>query len=268
MNRLDKKFKMDLDKQDTKFIGTFISDTSDILKTLKTYKPKNILDINNHVNELQVSFSKKLSKQFQQHGRTCLELGRKHGKFEIIAAGKNVSIKKLSTPLPPDMGIVFWLYPETALKAISERQLILSGDVSSDVIASIKDILRNKLYGAQETEIEAQIANVLKASKERSELISITESTYYYNRGRLATYIEDDVEYVQFSAIMDTKTSDQCRSRHGLVMRVDSPEMEDNIPPLHGRCRSILKPYFDKLSPELLDWSTAAPLPKGWRISA
>jgi len=268
MNSLDRSFKLDLDKQDEKFIGSFMSITRDVIGDSKRYKPKDVLDLDSHMNELQTGYGKKLSRLFQMHGRTCLELGRKHGKFDIIAAGKEIQVKKLATPLPPDMGIAFWLYPETALNAISERQLILSGDVSSDMIRSVKDILREKLFGAAEAEVEAQISKILKASQERSELISITESTYYYNRGRLATYLEDDVSYVQFSAIMDSRTSEQCSSRHGLIMKVDSPEMEDNIPPLHGRCRSILKPYFGVLDEKLMDWSGAAPLPSGWRTAA
>ena len=50
----------------------------------------------------------------------------------------------------------------------------------------------------------------------------------------------DDVIGVEFSAIMDDRTTEMCAERHGLVMRLDDPRLPENTPPLHFRCRSLL----------------------------
>ncbi len=267
MNKLDREFKKELDALDDQFIKSFVRISDEITRFAGVYAPKSLIILEKELSELQVGIAQKYLNLFRSHGRTCLDKGRKHGKVEV-AASRTKEVKKLGVILPPEIDLAFWLYPERALSAIEQRQLILSGDVTSDIIGQIKQILTDKLYGASEQKIQERISGVLHSNIDRGELISITESTYYYNRGRLATYLEDQVEYVQFSAIMDGRTSEQCRSRHGLIMRADSEELADNIPPLHGRCRSILKPYFGAIRQEFLDWSKVKPLPPGWKSAA
>jgi hypothetical protein len=89
----------------------------------------------------------------------------------------------------------------------------------------------------------------------------------------VAGFHDAEVDYLRFSATIDDRTSPQCRSRHGLVLRMGSAELAANIPPLHGRCRSVLSPLFSQYQPEYitqesLDWSKVAALPKGWRVAA
>jgi SPP1 gp7 family putative phage head morphogenesis protein len=117
------------------------------------------------------------------------------------------------------------------------------------------------------------MTELAQVNYDRGELITTTESTYVYNRGRLAGFYDAEVDYLRFSAVLDGRTSSQCRSRHGLILRMGSAEMSANIPPLHGRCRSILSPLFSRyqaelITPESTDWSKVAPLPKGWKVAA
>lgn len=272
MNELESKFKKELDNEDIRFLKEYGKNINKLMKFASKYKPLSVASMEDELNKMQKSYSKVLGRIFERHGINCFNMGRLHGKYEIVAAGRTVKDfkkldepLKLAEPLPPDMNINFWLYPENAMEAIKKRQLVLSGNVTEDIVESVKNIMREKIKGTDEIEVEKQIANTLKSSMDRGELISITESTYYYNKGRLTSFCEDGVEYVQFSAIMDGRTSDQCRSRHGLVMRTDSDEIGMNTPPLHGRCRSILKPYFEKPSDKEMDWSMATPLPPGWK---
>jgi hypothetical protein len=90
----------------------------------------------------------------------------------------------------------------------------------------------------------------------------------------------DFVEYVQFLAILDSRTTAICESRHGRMMRLDSPELAANTPPLHYQCRSLLSPVtrFDlrdmekpgwkdeegKSFEELLDWGKVSAPQKGF----
>mgnify|MGYP002407955391 CR=1 FL=1 len=275
MNDLENKFKKELDDEDIRFLKEHGKNINKIMNFASKYKPLSAATIEDEFNKMQKSYSKVFFRIFERHGINCFNMGRLHGKYEVIAAGKPVKDfkkldepLKLAEPLPMDVDISFYIYPEKAIEAIRERELVLSGNVTKDTIETIKNIMVERLKGADKVETENQIAKALNSSMDRAELISITESTYYYNKGRLTSFYEDGVEYVQFSAVMDARTSDQCRSRHGLIMRTDSDELGMNTPPLHGRCRSVLKPYFDKPSDKEMDWSNTAPLPHGWRAGS
>lgn len=273
MNDLDNKFKKELDEEDIIFLKEYGKIIKKLFKFASKYKSISVAAMEDEFNRISKKYSQELNKVFKKHSFKCFNMGRLHGKYEVIDSGREVKdfkklkALKLAEPLPPEMDISFWLYPENAMSAISKRQLVLSGNVTQDIIENIKNIMREKIKGADELEVEKQIAKTLNTCMDRGELISITESTYYYNKGRVVSFYDDGVEYVQFSSIMDGRTSDQCRSRHGLVMRLDSAELAMNTPPLHGRCRSILKPYFEKPTDKQLDWSMTAPLPSGWRTT-
>ncbi|RII34315.1 phage head morphogenesis protein [Clostridium chromiireducens] len=273
MNELDSKFKKELDNEDIRFLKEYGKNINKLMKFASKYKPLSVAAMEDEFNKIKKSYAKTFARIFEQHGFNCFNMGRLHAKYEVIAAGrpvkdfKKLEPLKLAEPLPGEMSINFWLYPEKAIEAIKRRQLVLSGNVTDDVIEAVKNIMREKIKGAGELEVEKQIASTIESSMDRAELISITESTYYYNKGRITSFYDDGVEYIQFSAVMDGRTSEQCRSRHGLIMRTDSAELAMNTPPLHGRCRSILKPYFEKPSEKQMDWSMAAPLPPGWRVA-
>ncbi|MED0680577.1 minor capsid protein [Aneurinibacillus thermoaerophilus] len=163
-----------------------------------------------------------------------------------------------------------WFKPHEAIRALEARNLVLAGSWESDIITKTKQIAIQQLQGMPRKEAEKEIAELLRVNKNRAELIVTTETTYAYNRGRLSSFHANQVDYVQFSAVMDARTSQQCRSRHGLIMSMDDPRLPLNTPPLHGRCRSILVPIYSEYQPELiteksLDWSKVKPLPKGWR---
>lgn len=203
----------------------------------------------------------------QAHGDLLVgDLERRFGKHKLVDWQPSC-YRLASVGYSPEE---FWLLPEEAIKEFSKRELLLAGDVEGDISKDIKGITMDHLHGIPRAQTEEAIANLLEKNKNRARLITTTETTYAYNRGRLTSYHGNDVDYVRFSAVMDMRTSPQCRSRHGLVMRLDSPELSGNIPPLHGRCRSVLSPLFSKYQPELItsettDWSHVTPLPKGWR---
>ncbi len=164
-----------------------------------------------------------------------------------------------------------WVQPKEALAVLNAKELILAGDVEAQVTTQIKQILVDMLMGTPRKDIEAKIQQLLQSNRNRASLITTTETTYAYNRGRLNFFNQSpSVDYVQFSAIMDKRTSDQCRTRHGLIMALDDPRLEYNTPPLHGHCRSILTPVlskYQKIDEDKLDWSNVAALPKGWKTA-
>ena len=62
------------------------------------------------------------------------------------------------------------------------------------------------------------------------------------NIGRKVTMdtYENDIYAIQFSAILDDRTSDLCRELDWKVVIKDSPEMQRIEPPTHFNCRSML----------------------------
>lgn len=259
MDSLDLKLKKEIDKRDIYFVSVYEKHLQGLARKLIRYKPSSIDGIEKDFAADQAALKIKIHKALKAHGTSSYNMGRVHGHIEV----REFRPKKLAAP--PNEGLDVFVIPEEAIKAIDRRELVLAGDVSSDMITQVKSLMRDKLYATKTAqEVEIGIAKVLKSARDRGSLISTTESTYYYNRGRLSSFRQDGVEYVQFSAVMDMSTSDQCRSRHRLVMRIDDPRLAENTPPLHGRCRSILRPYFGEVTPDMLDWSKAEPLPGGW----
>lgn len=81
----------------------------------------------------------------------------------------------------------------------------------------------------------------------RVEMIARTETTKMFNFGRIETFRENAknggvTKAVKFSSILDERVTEICRSRHGLVLALDDPRIDENTPPLHINCRSILLP--------------------------
>lgn len=159
--------------------------------------------------------------------------------------------------------------PEKAIQAMEARSVYLAGDVDGSLLAEVKKIMNWFLAGASRQEAENAVEAVLNSTQERASLITTTETTYSYNRGRLVGFRENLVDYVRFSAILDSRTSPICKSRHGLLMAMNDERLSDNTPPLHGRCRSVLDPVYSAYQPDLLvesnlNWAHVAPLPSGW----
>ena len=132
--------------------------------------------------------------------------------------------------------------PEDAVKWINNYVPTLSGNFSHDILEKTRDVIKQSLLdGATLQERMKALQGVLDLSKSRIETIARTEITRADTLGRLTSMkANDDVIGVEFSAIMDDRTTDICASRHGLVMRLDDPRLSENTPPCHVNCRSLL----------------------------
>lgn len=77
--------------------------------------------------------------------------------------------------------------------------------------------------------------------RDRAALLASSAVWDMAQRGILASLAANGVDRVMFSAVLDNRTSEQCRSLHGKVWPIGSPAIRR--PPLHPRCRSTLIPY-------------------------
>lgn len=132
--------------------------------------------------------------------------------------------------------------PKDAVNWINNYVPKLSGNFSNDILEKTRDVIKNSLQeGTTLQEREKELQKVLDLSKSRIESIARTEVTRAHNLGSLtAMKANDDVIGVEFSAVLDNRTTVMCQERHGLRMRLDDPRLPGNTPPLHVNCRSQL----------------------------
>ena len=138
--------------------------------------------------------------------------------------------------------------PKEAVEWLSGYVPQLAGNLSDDVLEKVRDVFQVSLMtGAT---LQEQVKALREAAPEleamtqhRIEAIARTEITRADTMGRLISMkANEDVIGVEFSAVLDDRTTEICASRHGLVMRIDDPRLPENTPPLHVNCRSMILP--------------------------
>ena len=48
---------------------------------------------------------------------------------------------------------------------------------------------------------------------------------------------------VQFKALIDERTTEECREMNGKVFNIDDLVLGENLPPLHYNCRSVIEAW-------------------------
>ena len=140
------------------------------------------------------------------------------------------------------------IIPEDAVEWLKGYTPTLAGVLQKDVLEKVREVVRDSM--TQGTSLTQRVKDLQDAepkiaemAKRRVEAIARTEVTRADTMGHIiAMKSNPDVLGVEFSAILDSRTTDICESRHGLVMKIDDPKLPYNTPPLHVNCRSILLP--------------------------
>ena len=140
------------------------------------------------------------------------------------------------------------------------------------------DQIMPKISSGELTPIEAkkELKQAWKATESRVELIFRTETTTYFSQVQVASFKGvDGIIGFLFDALRDRATTAWCRTRHGLILKPDSPELTKHKPPCHWNCRSHLIPLADTAhNREMLEDTDRdpertnrkiEPLPAGWR---
>ena len=83
------------------------------------------------------------------------------------------------------------------------------------------------------------------AKKNDVERLLRTEVNYTLNQATLDGYKEAGVEKYEFSATLDSRTSQICSELHGEVFEIKKIAVGLNYPPMHPRCRSTTIPIID-----------------------
>ena len=83
------------------------------------------------------------------------------------------------------------------------------------------------------------------AKKNDVERLLRTEVNYTLNQAILDGYKEAGIEKYEFSATLDSRTSQICSELHGEVFEIKKIAVGLNYPPMHPRCRSTTIPIVD-----------------------
>lgn len=72
------------------------------------------------------------------------------------------------------------------------------------------------------------------------------EVTYLVNQERVQIFKYYGITKVQFKALIDERTTEECREMNGKVFNIDDLVLGENLPPLHYNCRSIIEAWSVK----------------------
>lgn len=109
--------------------------------------------------------------------------------------------------------------------------------------------------------------DIIKPS--RLETIVRTNTTRAYNMGRIVQMREasDFVPAMEYSAIIDSRTTPICRFLDGKIFETNSPELVRLSPPRHYNCRSVLIPVTLTQKINEADIITVAQIGRGLQLS-
>lgn len=187
-----------------------------------------------------------LSKMFEAHMLEAFIGGFKHGQDEVAKAKAFFKKKfaETSVEITPSEEVI----PESVLAWYATYAIYLSNIFDEDVLKKAKGIIEQSL---EEGLHYKDVIKLLQKSEEfsnfakgRLKTIALTETTKGYNMGRLEQFKSSEgyVQAVQYSAVLDKRTTPLCRSLHGKIMSLDNPLVRVYLPPNHFNCRSIILP--------------------------
>ena len=133
---------------------------------------------------------------------------------------------------------------------------VLARSIEAQAQAVLVETLRD---GASGRETAERLSAVLEpwvgdqvapevTTPHRLETIVRTNTTDAYNQGRLVEMRDPEVvpfvKAVQYSAIIDTRTTEICRTLDNRVFRLGDADLDRFSPPNHFSCRSVLVPVI------------------------
>lgn len=106
----------------------------------------------------------------------------------------------------------------------------------------MKDIGIKAAQGTTMWDIANTVRDRIRSLESANGVMMSTEANRTLNDSLLALYRNLGYKYVEFSAVLDTRTSFHCMEMDGRVFSIDNLIPLVNYPPVHPWCRSILLP--------------------------
>jgi len=203
-----------------------------------------------HLGDLRFTFGQLLNEAFVT--------GKKHGFRDVAAKRKGASLAKIE--------LVGNLPPKEVLEFFEAKKFYLTGAERDHILTNAKGILYNSIEsGATNAETIFKLEEFFEKYKVeqkmpsgrvervekipgRIETVVRTNTNDAYNQGRLTSFQDDAVKDMivayEYSAIMDSRTSEICRGLDGLIYKTDDTIWAKITPPNHYNCRSLMIPIL------------------------
>ncbi|WMW25937.1 minor capsid protein [Methanolobus sediminis] len=146
------------------------------------------------------------------------------------------------------------LYADNQLKEISaaaiedsyvltEEAVRISTELADNVVESIVQMLKDEaIYTMHPNQLAKRITELWEGERYKAVRFARTFTADVATHTTVYRYRQRGVEYVEFDAEFDDRTSNQCRTLHGTIFSTGSDLLDLYRPPLHHHCRSGLKP--------------------------
>lgn len=128
-----------------------------------------------------------------------------------------------------------------------------------------KSMLKSMITGASESKAAADIVKRFGTSAYNARRLVRTETSYVANQAELDSYAEAGIEYYEYLAHIDERTSKLCRRLNKKIFSVKEAAPGINYPPMHAFCRSSTIAAMESLEKLEAEWNKemAEILPKG-----
>ena len=109
-----------------------------------------------------------------------------------------------------------------------------------------QEIVNGMIQGINLKTMSKRVSERFETAKKNDvERLLRTEVNYVLNQATLDGYKETGIEKYEFSATLDSRTSQICSELHGEVFEIKKIAVGLNYPPMHPRCRSTTIPIVD-----------------------
>lgn len=109
-----------------------------------------------------------------------------------------------------------------------------------------QEIVNGMIQGINLKTMTKRVSEKFETAKKNDvERLLRTEVNYVLNQATLDGYKEAGIEKYEFSATLDSKTSQICSELHGNIFEIKNIAVGLNYPPMHPRCRSTTIPIID-----------------------
>jgi SPP1 gp7 family putative phage head morphogenesis protein len=120
-------------------------------------------------------------------------------------------------------------------------------DNSDKLSKTIQEIVVSNVHrGTSVEKLAKEVQERMNVSKNNAVRLVRTELNYVHNQATLDSLKSANMEYFQFIATIDKRTSSTCRQHDNNIYPVADAEVGTNVPPLHPRCRSTIAGTLDK----------------------
>lgn len=194
------------------------------------------------VDGLKLKFLKDLQLGFKTILRETHEAGKASARSELSRARRVTEFVDDPTAM------------ELFEAALEKRSFFITGVESAFILNNAKQIILNGIEkGLTNREVIFRLSELFSDNyefgKNRIETITRTNITKSFNQARRGVFedpaLENFVTGYQYSAILDSRTTDICVALDGKVYKSDDPYIDQITPPLHYQCRSTLVPISE-----------------------